>query len=370
MDILLTAHRFHPHVGGTELAVERLARAFVRRGHAATVATMAEPGAPEEEDLGGIRVRRFAMRAVGKFRFPPRAYREFVMGGPWDVVHVHGQRVWSSDYLYRHFARVPAPLVFTAHGFYQWHMERTPLLDAAYYKGVLPRALARCACVTALTENERAELVSFGVAPARIALVPDGFDPDEFADLPKGFRERHGFAPDEPLLLYVGGFYGNKRVDRLVEVAAKTGARLVVIGKDQDPKRGRPYCEALAARLGARVAFLGTLPRDDVLAAFRECDVLLLGSDFEGYGLVLLEAMASGLPFVSTPAGAAPDLARHGCGRIGADADALAAHVRALLADPAERRRMGDAGRAAVGAYEWARVADQYLAIFEEVARR
>lgn len=370
MEILLTAHRFHPHVGGTELAVERLAENFARKGHAVTVATSMEPGCAAEQERNGYRIRRFEMtRLAGRFRHPPAEYRRFVLGREWDVVHLHGQRIWSTDWLYPFLGRARSPLVFTAHGFYQWHMEHRAVVDDLYYKVVLPRALRHVERVVALTDNERDELVAWGVDAARIVRVPDGFDPDEFRQLPAGFRARYSIPQDEPLLLYVGGFYRNKRVDTLVEVAARAGARLVVIGKDQDPSRGRAHAERLAKELGAKVSFLGSLPREDVLSAYRESDVFLLASDFEGYGLVLLEAMAAGLPFVSTPAGAARDLAIHGSGIVARGVTGLAEAVRSLLADDARRKTMGEQGRAKVGAYTWSRVADEYLAVFEEVRR-
>lgn len=369
MRVLLTAHRFWPSVGGTEEVVERLAEAYAGRGHDVTVFTSDEPGRPQEETRNGYRVRRFTMERRGKFRFPPRSYRDAVLSDAWDVVHLHGQRVWSTDWLYRHLGRARAPLIFTAHGFYQWHVERTPLVDDLYYRVVLPRALRHCAAVTALTTPERDELRGWGVPEAKLRVIPDGFVAAEFDALPRGFRARHGIAPDEPLLLYVGGFYANKRVDRLVRLAADAGARLAVVGKEHHKEHGLEECRALAARLGAKVDFLGKLPREDVLAAYAESDLFILGSDFEGFGLVLLESMAAGLPFLATRAGAAPDLAVHGAG-LSVPSETMGDAARALLADPPRRRIMGDAGRKACRDYEWGPIAERYLALYEEVARR
>ncbi|HVM44455.1 MAG TPA: glycosyltransferase family 4 protein [Candidatus Thermoplasmatota archaeon] len=368
MRLLLTAHRFHPHVGGTETAVEQLATHFARAGHDVTVATSAEPAAPEREERDGYHVRRFPMRVRAGFRVPPPDYRRLVVEERWDVVHMHGQRIWSSDFLYPHLRRARSSIVFTAHGFAQWHRDdRVPLVDHAYYHLVLPRALRHVSCVTALTDAERRDLVGFGVPEDKIVRIGDGYDPSEFAALPTGFRARHGLAPDERVLLYAGGFYANKRVDRLVEACAGVDATLVVLGKDADGSQAR--VEGLARERGTRLRALGRVPRGDVLSAYREADLFLLGSDFEGYGLVLLEAMAAGLPFVSTPCGAAPDLAAHGGGVVVADARAMRAEVERLLADHASRQDMARKGMDAARRYTWESIAQEYLSLFEEVSR-
>jgi len=374
MKVLLTAHRFWPHVGGTEEVVERLAQQHVEAGHDVTVATMQEDGTPLEETRDGYQIRRFAMRRVGGFRVPPLwAYARFVMSKRWDIVHLHGQRIWSTDYLYPVMARIRAPVVFTAHGFYQWHMEARPVLDETYYKRVLPSALRHVDAIIALTSLERDELVSWGVSPDKIRVIPDGFHSDE--DVATGadgarFRADHDIAPDRPLLLYVGGFYTNKRVDRLVRAAAHAGATLVVVGRDAHVKHGRAECEALATELGADVRFVGRIARRDVLAAYAAADVFVLGSDFEGFGLVLLEAMRAGLPFVAMRAGAAPDLAETGAGIACADEPAFFGAIKALLGDPARRATMAQHGRAGLAPFTWQAVARRHHALYEEIARQ
>ena len=368
MRLLLTAHRMWPHVGGTETAVDQLATHFARRGHEVAVATSLEPGTPEREERHGYRIRRFKLHQLGKFRVPPREYHSFVLGGPWDLVQLHGQRVWSSDHLFPFLGRTRNPLVLTAHGFAQWHRDRIPGVDWAYYKVALPRALRAVGTITVLTDQEREDLLSWGVPADKLALIGDGYDPSEFASLPTGFRAKHGLASGERVLMYAGGFYANKRVDRLVEACAGLDATLVAFGTDADGSRAK--LEALAKARGVRFRALGRAPREEVLSAYRESDLLLLGSDFEGYGLVLLEAMAAGLPFVSTPCGAAPRLAATGAGVLARDADAMREAVRALLADDARRAEMGRVGREAAKTFTWASIADEYLQLFEGVARR
>lgn len=365
MRILLTAHRFWPHVGGTEMAVGSLARRFAARGHEVTVATSAEEGSPLEEERDGYAIERFELRRVAGFRVPPPEYRELVLSRSHDLVHMHGQRIWSSDFLFPYLRKARSPIVFTAHGFAQWHRRRVPIVDAAYYHQVLPRALRHASAIVALTREEKDDLVRFGAQEDKVVRIPDGYEPAEFGALPEGFRARYGFGRDERLLLYAGGFYANKRVDRLVEAAAGLDATLVVLGTDADGTRART--EKLATERGARLRVLGRVPREDVLGAYRECDVFVLGSDFEGFGLVLLEAMAAGLPFVSTPCGAAEELAALGGGLVAPDVEGMRAAVAGLLADEPRRRAMGAKGKAAAPAYGWDAVADRYLELFAQV---
>lgn len=347
MHIGYTVHRYWPAVGGTELALRDLTQELRKLGHDITVVTSDEQGSPAEELKDGVRIRRFAMRRYGKFRLPPRDYRAFVLGGGWDVLHVKGQRVWSSDYLFRSVPEAKQPKAFTAHGFHQWHMHRRDPAELWYYRWHLPRMLRAFDVVIALTQNEVDELVGFGVDRAKIIILPDGVNLHEYKTPPaKGFREKFGLTKKH-VVLYAGGFYDNKRVDFLVQAVArmKGDVELAVVGKDSSGGAMRAQAEALAAQLKAPVKFLGMIDRADLVKAFFESDLFLFGSKFEGYGIVLLEAMAAGTPFVSTPCGAAPELAAKGCGRIARTPEEMARLADEILADADLRARMGAAGR-------------------------
>ncbi len=347
MHVLYTVHRFWPAVGGTELALMDLSQEMLKLGHQVTVATSDEPGSPEREVVKGVEVRRFAMRRMGKFRYPPREYVRFVLDGPWDVVHVKGQRVWSSDYLFRRVPEIKQPKVFTAHGFHQWHMHRRDPVELWYYRWHLPRMLRPFDKVIALTGNEVEELALFGVPREKVTILPDGVNLHEYATPPpKGFREKYGVKAKH-VLLYAGGFYDNKGVPLLVEAVSKMrgDVELLLVGKDPAAGSTKAETEALIAKLKAPVRILGVIPREDLVKAFFESDLFLLGSRFEGYGIVLLETMAAGVPFVSTPAGAAPDLAAKGAGRVVRSADEMARVADDLLAHPEERARMGEIGK-------------------------
>ncbi|HEX2021383.1 MAG TPA: glycosyltransferase family 4 protein [Candidatus Thermoplasmatota archaeon] len=372
MHIGYTVHRFWPSVGGTEMALRDLSQELRALGHEISVVTSDEPGRPPVEEVDGVRVRRFAMRRMGKFRFPPRDYAPFVLAGDWDVLHVKGQRVWSSDYLFRHVPKARQPRVFTAHGFHQYHMNSSNPVEWWYYRWHLPRMLRPFDKVIALTGNEVEELVRFGVDRGKIAILPDGVNLHEFKAPPeRGFREKFGFAKPR-LLVYAGGYYENKRVDFLVRAVSrmKGDAELAVIGRDPTGGKEQARCEALARELKAPVKFLGVIDRADVVKSFFEADLFLYGSRFEGYGIVLLEAMAAGTPFVSTPCGAAPDLAAKGAGVLASTPEEMAREADALLADEPRRRAMGDAGRRLAHAQTLAWAAKKHEALYQSLLRR
>lgn len=369
MRILMTVHRFWPSVGGTEAFVGGLAGTLAKRGHEVTVATSSEPGATAEEARDGYTIRRFDLVRKGKFRVPHHDYRGFLRRTDRDVWVVHGQRVWSTDYAYDLIRRDPRPAVLMYHGFYQYHMSRVRPPEWLYYHGLLAWASKRRHLV-AETEGERDELVRFGVPHERVEVISSSLDPVQFQAPHAGFRARYGFAADEPILLYVGGFYANKRVDHSIRIAARVGAALVVVGRDPDPQqRALARSQVLARELGARVHFLGKIPWEDVLSAYQECTLFLLPAQFEGYGLVLLEAMGSGLPFVASRAGAAPELAALGAGLSVATWEDMARECSALLADPARRARMAEAGRARVGDLTWEKVTSAHERLYERAVR-
>jgi glycosyltransferase involved in cell wall biosynthesis len=192
----------------------------------------------------------------------------------------------------------------------------------------------------------RRELLDSGlVAPGRVFVLPNAVDLAAFAGT-------HGEAEDRASLTaaFVGRIVASKRLDvflRSLAVARGGGAgiRGVVIGTGP----ALPPAQALAASLGLgaeAVTFLGERP--DVPALLAAADMLVLTSDDEGLPNVLLEAMAAGLPVVSTPAGDAARIVETGVNGVlvpFGDVAACAGTMVELADSPALRRRLGGAAR-------------------------
>lgn len=196
------------------------------------------------------------------------------------------------------------------------------------------------------TKIERA-LADWGVT-APVVKLPTGVDAQRFgstsADAVAGFRARFGIPEGDRLLIFVGRLGLEKNVDLLIEAMAHVatpGARLLLVGDGPY----RPELEAHIARLGLkeRVTFTGYLQRDDVAAAYAASEAFFFASTSETQGLVVAEAMASGLPVVAVNDLAIADAVEDGVNGFLASerAEDLAAAADHVLGDPGMRERMG-----------------------------
>lgn len=175
------------------------------------------------------------------------------------------------------------------------------------------------------------------------------------------FRRRHGLG-DAQIVLYVGRKEQRKRYDLAVDAVDQLGgdAMLVMVGRDVDGKT----LESEHAR------HLGPLPEAELAAAYEACDVFVLPSEFESFGMVFLDAWLRSKPVIGNRnCGAAASLIEEGRdGYLCRDADEIAARLRDLLADPALRARMGAAGYEKTAAhYTWPRVASRAIEALEQV---
>lgn len=202
------------------------------------------------------------------------------------------------------------------------------------------------------------------------AYVGGGIDPAELTAEKisgKKFRDEN-LLGSAPIVLFVGRKTPSKGYGMLLEAFERVveripSCRLVMIGPDEDR---RPVA-------GRGVLYLGEQPRSKVLDAFDACDVFVLPSLFESFGLVFLEAWMRGKPVVGhAGAEAARAMIDEGRdGELASTPEGLAGSICSLLSDPERRRAMGEAGRMkTLTQYTWDIVVERLRAVIEQVAGR
>jgi phosphatidylinositol alpha-mannosyltransferase len=208
--------------------------------------------------------------------------------------------------------------------------------------------------------------------PADYRVVPNGVDPGRFhprvAPLPD-------LAADRPTILFVGRFYPRKGVPVLLRalpriVAAVPDVRLLVVGGGLLD----PWYRALACRAPCDVRFLGELSRDDIPRAYRTADIFVAPSTgSESFGIVHLEAMASGVPIVASDIEGYREILDPGREALlfpNRDAHALADAVVRVLRDRELARTMASAGRRKAEHHAWSEIARRLEGLYLELVTR
>jgi glycosyltransferase involved in cell wall biosynthesis len=379
MRILLTTESYLPYLSGVTVSVDALARGLTERGHdvlvlaprparGAVVEPVGSPGpAPRHAWLPSYQLPRVAPPG---YRMPwpvpwaagVRAARAFRP----QMVHAHSPFV--TGLLARGIARSSgAPLVFTHH---------TRFADYRHYAGWLAGPVAAvtdaylgsfwggCAAVVAPSSDLAAEIRERR-PDARIVVIPTGIDVDAIRGLTVGdARSAAGWDAGAVVVATLGRLAREKSPRELLEAVALAAndvpdLRLLVVGGGPE----EPALRDRAARpdLAGRVWLTGQLPRPQALAAVAGADLFAFASRTETQGLVLAEALASGLPVVAVEGPGVQDSVRDGVDGLVVAAEPSGTRIRRLagaiaaLAMDAGRRAMmaararDDADRFSVG---------------------
>jgi len=353
MRIVQVCPWFHPHVGGVESHVAELGAELVRRGHDVIVVTSArDRELPEREEWGGMRIRRVRARAVW-LRTPIAPATKAVIGSmAADVVHAHSPPPLTSYYAAKTCSRRGLPFVITYHADVEVPSLFGPLVESVYRHTLEQSTIRRADKIIVTTATYAA--TSRAVWRYNPVVIPNAVDLDRYRPGNQGrvVRKRHGIGEGESVVLFVGRMVDHKGIENLLEAARSVAyAKFLLVGggPELDPAR------RLATRLGiaGRIVFAGEVPHEDLPEYFAACDMFVLPSvsRLEAFGIVALEAMASGKPVVVTDIPGVREVITDGKEGLLADPvnpEDLALKMRVLLADDRKRAEMGRAGRETV----------------------
>ena len=241
------------------------------------------------------------------------------------------------------------------------------------------RLVASTDAMIAVSESVRRHVAdNIGVDEQRIDVIPNGVDASAFTGVDRSDARRALLLDaTRPVVGLIGRITEQKGQDDFVEAALAIAVDrpeplFVMVGFAEDAELQQRLRQKIAVfGLSDRIRFLGN--RDDMASVYAALDLVVAPSRWEGFGMMLIEAMAAGRPIVATRVGAIPEIVRDGRTGVLAeprDAQALARAITGMLDDPQRRIAMGEAGRLESIRYGWSSATAQTAAVYERALQR
>ncbi len=364
MRVLMISDVYFPRINGVSTSIQTFARELTAAGQEVTlIAPDYGHSAPEPFEVLRIPSRYLPLDPEDRILRTGRlkAHRPALAAKGFDLVHIHTPFI-------AHYAgvalakRLGVPTVESYHTFFEQYLDKyVPLVPSAWLRLAARRfSAAQCNDVDALVVPSQAMLdilEAYGVKTlARV--IPTGIELDQFGSGDgERFRRERGIPLDRPVLVHVGRLAFEKNIEFILRVITRVLPQipdlLLVIAGEGPARRS---LERLSGQLGLHnhVTFIGYLDREGPLEdCYCAGDAFVFASRTETQGLVLLEAMALGVPVVSTAIMGTREVLAGGRGCLIAEDDEVhfAAQIVRMLGDPQLRRRLSDEAR--VYAREW-----------------
>ncbi|UCE84694.1 MAG: glycosyltransferase family 4 protein [Deltaproteobacteria bacterium] len=306
-------HMRHAGTGGTERYLNHLAAHLAEAGHEVCIVCRRHE-APPHPAVRFVVLRGPALTRAGRMWTFAKAVERHVRRTPYDVVYGLG-KTWSHDVV-RLGGGCHATYLERAHAATLRPHER--LLRGGAWKQRLAlvierRAVTRAAHVIVNSGMVKRDVMQrYAIPGERIAVIPNGVDLARFRPDPErgaALRRACGFGPEHAVVLFLGTGYGRKGLDRVLDAFAallhpRPQARLLVVGYDSAAAR----FERQAKRLGvqAAVRFLGG--RRDAEGCYAAADLYVLPTRYDPFANTTLEALAAGVPVITSDANGAAEL--------------------------------------------------------------
>lgn len=388
MRILYPSDVYFPRINGVSTSILTFRRELTALGHEVIIIAPDYAPQPQMAENGLIRLpsRRIPFDPEDRLMRGAALRSAELAAALRDIDLVHIQTPFAAHYAGLRLARqLGVPCVATYHTFFEEYLfHYVPLAPRALMRSLARRfSRSQGNAVDALvvpSRAMRAALSDYGVT-APMTILPTGVRLQELSGGNGAtFRQAHGIAPERPLLVHVGRVAFEKNIDFLLHMLLAVRTRhpdVLLLIAGEGPALGHLKTLTRSLLLEANVMFVGYLDRTGALLdCYCAGNAFVFASRTETQGLVLLEAMALGVPVVSIEAMGTIDILepRRGALVPAADEQSFADAVCQVLASPALQRRLGEEGRAY--AAEWsapvqaARLQNLYAGVIEQHALR
>lgn len=358
MKIAILVRHFLPKwMGGLQIAACSIAKHLAARGHEVHIITSQDRGTPKESIENGIHLHRIYstdLRYIGFAIFSIKATAILYRLDP-QIIHAQAVPTGVSGFLAKIVSKVP---------YVVWG-QGSDVYDSYSFKRIITAAVLRNAdAVIALSDHMKKEMQRFSLR--EISIIPNGIDLEGF-DVPSRDQARLKLEINQAdkVVLHVSTLGSVKGVTYLIEAMAhliqtEPKARLILVG--DGPERAKLELLVSDLHLSEFVTFAGRIQNNEVPIYMAASNVFVLPSLSEGIPIVILEAMAAGLPIVATNVGGIPSLVEEGKNGFLIDpqnAEQIANKVSLVLADPALSDRMVINNKGKAQQYTWASLVDR-----------
>lgn len=427
MKILLCTEFFYPSVGGAQEVVKQIATRFFRQGHDVTVATtfLADRIG---ENFQGIKVVDFKISGniARGISGDLAQYQEYVKSGNFDLIFIYAAQQWTFDALWSVLHQIDSKKIFVPCGY-------SGLYDPAYanYFSELPSVLKKFDALIYHSKTYRDYTFGLKHHLSQCYIVPNGADNEEFNQRPPvRIRNQFNISDEEHLFLTVGSLNGAKGHLELLKVISKINASAPItmllngnhmtsasfagrkeflyrialqIKNDSISRLLKKVVVLILKKVGFRKDYFSSmnelikkinrgdfggnkrvivdnLSRDDLISAYFESDVFLFASNIEYSPLVLYEACAAGLPYITGPVGNSKEIIEwtgggilcaaqtDELGNVHINIEDMVNHIEAYLHNPDKLRHLGQLGRSAwEHRFNWDTLVNEYLEIFQKI---
>ena len=288
----------------------------------------------------------------------------------YDIVHSHGYNRFLSEYALR-YLRNKVPTVFSAHGFI--HTKKNYLFKILHdiTLGKFVRYADKCTALTKLDYNEYSKL---GVQKENVIDLPNGVDVEKYDHPDKKYVAslKKKFKLIGKTLLYTGRIHKSKGLNHVIEAIEDLDCKFLLVGQDAGYK---DELIRVSKKLGIedRVVFAGCLPDDEFIASYYASDIFILFSEWEGFGIVAIEAMAAGKPLIVSDRGSLPFVVKDG--KTGfvvpfENKKLLKEKIKLLLSNPKIRKTIGDDGKNESKKYSWKQIVHNLEKVYKTILNK
>lgn len=364
MRIVIVVNLFLPKwLGGTEIATYNTAKLLSERGHDVIVVTNHDKGLPKKDRMNGFNVYRISTigdNLISVFYFWFKLLILIKRLKP-TLVHFQGVNTATPGIISRKLFKIP----FVVYG------RGSDVYQSWKFKTIISKHVLKNADgVISLTEYMKNEFKK--ITPCNVTVIPNGITLDRFKGEKKQLREKLAFSADETVVIFLSRLNKVKGPKYLIEAAEiiqkqKIKYKVLIVG-DGDEKC---KLEALTKTKGLceNIFFIGEVPNKEVVEYLVLSDIFVLPTLSEGFGIVYIEAMASGLPIVTTKIMGVNELVEDGKNGFLVDTknpEQIAEKIKVLISDKKLTEEISMANKKKATKYSWDRIVSKIEKVYKQ----